>query len=84
MASSLLRIPGVGKVIAEDLHELGLNHIEQLVGRDPEALYHELIKLQGEPVDHTVLYILRCAVYYAETPLEHRDPAKLKWWNWRD
>lgn len=84
MASTLLRIPGVGKTIAEDLHQLGIEHIEQLIGRDPQALYEQLVQLQGETVDRSVLYVFRCAIYYAETPQELRDPIKLKWWNWKE
>ncbi|MBC8473125.1 MAG: pathogenicity locus, partial [Planctomycetes bacterium] len=29
-----------------------------------------------------MLYVLRCAVYYASNT-EH-DPDLLKWWNWKD
>ena len=84
MSSTLLRIPGIGKVIADDLQQLGIEHIEQLIGRDPEALYADLSRLQGEHIDRCMLYVFRCAVYYAETPQLQRDPFKLKWWNWKD
>ena len=84
MSSTLLRIPGIGKTIAEDLHQLGIEHIEQLIGRDPQALYDQLSKVQGEPIDRCMLYVFRCAVYYAETPQENRDPSKLKWWKWKE
>lgn len=29
-----------------------------------------------------VLYVYRCAVYFAQTP--DPDPEKCKWWNWKD
>jgi hypothetical protein len=29
-----------------------------------------------------VLYVFRCAVYFASKP--HPDPQRLKWWNWKD
>jgi hypothetical protein len=29
-----------------------------------------------------VLYVFRCAVYYASH--EVHDPELLKWWNWKD
>ncbi|WP_334292712.1 helix-hairpin-helix domain-containing protein [Parasporobacterium paucivorans] len=29
-----------------------------------------------------MLYVFRCAVYYANE--EAHDPEKLKWWNWKD
>jgi hypothetical protein len=33
-------------------------------------------------VDRCVLYVFRCAVYFA-SEAEH-DPELLKWWNWKD
>jgi hypothetical protein len=29
-----------------------------------------------------MLYVLRCAVYYAST--DDPNPERLKWWNWKD
>lgn len=37
---------------------------------------------KGVRVDRCVLYVYRCAVYYASTP--QPDPEKLKWWAWKD
>lgn len=78
----LQRIPGVGPTIAEDLIALGITSVAELSGRDPEALYAQLCTQSGQQVDRCMLYVLRCAVYFAS----HRrhDPEKLKWWNWKD
>jgi hypothetical protein len=78
----LRRIPGVGRSIAVDLWELGLRSVDELRGRDPEALYAGLEALAGRHVDRCMLYVLRCAVYFAETA--EPDPERLKWWNWKD
>ena len=78
----LERIPGVGKSIAEDLHHLGITAVGQLKGRDPEELYEKLCCFKASPVDRCMLYVLRCAVYYAST--DDPDPERLKWWNWKD
>ncbi|GAB6125953.1 helix-hairpin-helix domain-containing protein [Humidesulfovibrio idahonensis] len=78
----LRRIPGVGKTIAVDLWNLGLRSVEDLRGRDPEVLYASLEALAGQHVDRCMLYTLRCAVYFAQTPSP--DPARLKWWAWKD
>ena len=78
----LKRIPGVGEVIAEDLLALGFRSVEDLNDRDPEELYLALCAHKGEQVDRCVLYVFRCAVYYASNR-EH-DPELLKWWNWKD
>jgi hypothetical protein len=76
------RIPGVGKSIAVDLWDLGLRRVDDLRGRDPQALYDRLCELRGVHVDRCMLYVLRCAVYFAST--DRPEPAKLLWWNWKD
>ncbi len=78
----LEQIPGIGKSIAENLRRLGIASIRQLKGRDPENLYRKLCRFQASPVDRCVLYVFRCAVYYAST--SDPDPELLKWWNWKD
>jgi Pathogenicity locus len=79
--SGLREIPGVGKETEADLHALGFDAIEQLVGEDPEALFVRLTAHQGGYTDRCNLYVYRCAVYYAEGG---RDHELLKWWNWKD
>lgn len=81
-ARALQEIPGVGPSIARDLIELGIRRVGDLEGRDPERLYRRLIRLRGVHQDRCVLYVFRCAVYYAET--RRPDPDRLKWWNWSD
>lgn len=78
----LRRIPGVGPSIARDLLGIGIRSVAALRGRDPEALYRKLSAKAGGRVDRCVLYVFRCAVYYASR--ERHDPEKLKWWNWKD
>lgn len=78
----LQHIPGVGKSIAEDLWNLGIRSIHDLNGQNPEELYHEQCLQQGMHVDRCMLYVFRCAVYYASH--EVHDPYLLKWWNWKD
>ena len=78
----LMQIPGVGKAIADDLLNLGIEQVSDLKGQDPELLYDKLCKLQGTQVDRCMLYVFRCAVYYASEP--HPSPEKLKWWYWKD
>ncbi len=75
-------IPGVGPSIAEDLNRLGIKKVSCLKGRDPEKLYARYCALEGHPVDRCLLYVFRCAVYYASH--DKHDPELLKWWNWAD
>ena len=78
----LQRIPGIGPSMAQDLIDLGLTRVEKLTGRDPQEMYEQLAAQRGVHQDRCVLYVFRCAVYFAE----HRrhDPERLKWWNWKD
>ena len=78
----LRRIPGVGPSVAGDLWSLGVRSIADLRGRDPQELYDRLCVLQGMHVDRCMLYVMRCAVYYAST--DDPDPERLRWWSWKD
>lgn len=78
----LLTIPGVGKAMAQDLLSLGYRFVDDLRGADPEDMYAQLCCLQRQKLDRCVLYVFRCAVYFAETA--QPEVEKLKWWNWKD
>jgi len=77
-------IPGVGKSLATDLWNIGITSIAELKGKDPETLYALSNAYAGTVQDRCVLYVFKCAVYYANTPKEEQEPEKLKWWNWKD
>ncbi|MDT8402888.1 MAG: helix-hairpin-helix domain-containing protein [Bacteroidales bacterium] len=81
---NLTKIPGVGKSVASDLWHIGIKKVEDLKGQDPEELYELSNRFAGQTQDRCLLYVFRCAVYYAETPEDKRDPEKLNWWNWKD
>jgi hypothetical protein len=80
----LMSIPGIGKSIANDLWNIGITSIEDLKGKDPEVLFDLSNRFARTVQDRCLLYSFRCAVYFAETKEELRDPEKLKWWNWKD
>ena len=75
-------IPGVGKSIAKDMQGIGIRSVNNLKGKNPERLYKKLCNYKAAPVDRCMLYVFRCAVYFASNT-EH-DPQLLKWWNWKD
>jgi methylated-DNA-protein-cysteine methyltransferase-like protein len=81
-AGDLETIPGVGPSIARDLLDLGMRRVADLRGASPERLYTRLCERRGTHQDRCLLYVFRCAVYYAETP--DADPNLLKWWKWKD
>lgn len=76
------QIPGVGRAVALDLYDLGFRSIGELKGQDPEEIYLRHCCQKGMKVDRCMLYVFRCAVYYASC--ETHDPDLLKWWNWKD
>ena len=78
----LKTIPGVGKKVSEDIYSLGIRSVRDLERKDPEELYQKLCKLTGQKIDRCMLYVFRCAVYYASN--EYHNPELLKWWNWKD
>lgn len=78
----LRQIPGVGRNIAQDFLASGIHRVADLRDADPDDLYARICAYQGAQVDRCMLYVCRCAVYFAaDGP---HDPALLKWWNWKD
>jgi hypothetical protein len=75
-------IPGVGKSLAQDLVDLGYRKVADLRGENPEKMYQNLRDLREQHIDRCVLYVFRCAVYFASNNVY--EPELLKWWNWKD
>jgi hypothetical protein len=75
-------IPGVGKSIANDLYNIGVRKVSDLKRKNPEKLYQFSNQHVGTTQDRCLLYVFRCAVYFAETPKP--DKEKLQWWWWKD
>jgi len=82
LTQELEQIPGVGKSIAQDMSNIGINSIDDLKGQKAEVLYQKLCDFKPAPVDRCVLYVFRSAIYYADDT--NYDPELLKWWNWKD
>jgi len=80
----LTLIPGVGKSIALDLWNIGIHGIDELKGKDPLVMYSQSNYFAGQVQDRCLLYVFRCAVFYAENRFNNPDPEKLKWWKWKD
>jgi hypothetical protein len=80
----LMQIPGVGKSIAKDLWNIGIRKVSDLKNEDPLELYNLSNKYAGTTQDRCLLYVFRCAVYYANTPKPSQNTELLKWWNWKD
>lgn len=78
----LQAIPGIGQRLSRDLVDLGYRKISDLKEEDPENMYQNLMILRGQHVDRCVLYVFRCAVYFASNSVH--EPELLKWWYWKD
>lgn len=78
----LCKIPAIGKAGAEDLWIIGVRKISDLRDKNPYVLYERLNSHSGRINDICVLYMLRCAVYFA-TETRH-DRRKLTWWYWKN
>ena len=81
LQSPLKRIPGMDISTVRDLLDIGINDIDELRGRSPEALLEEIFNLREQtPGDR--LHYLRMAVYYAEN--DTPDPQLMEAWKWSD
>lgn len=80
--NDLQSIPGVGASIAQDIEDLGINSVAGLRNKNAQKMYDNLIELRGAHQDRCILYVFRCAIYYAENP--EPDLELLKWWKWKD
>jgi hypothetical protein len=62
------------------LTNIGIYSVEELKGRSDD-IYEQSNEYEGIVQDRCLLYVFRCAVYFAEGG---RDGEKLKWWNWKE
>jgi nucleotidyltransferase/DNA polymerase involved in DNA repair len=55
----LSQIPGVGKVVSQDLYSLGFTSIKDLKGKNPEKMYENHNNYKGSVQDRCMLYTFR-------------------------
>lgn len=75
-ARRLLELKNVGPATALDLVRLGIFQPEKLAGRDPDALYEKLCKIDGVRHDPCVRYVFASLVDCA-----NGAPARA-WWDY--
>lgn len=78
----LQNIPGIGKACSLDLWQLGIRSVADLKGKNPAKLYSKLNRITGKQHDICMLYVFRCAVYFASE--KKLNKAKLNWWYWKN
>lgn len=81
---ALRQIPGIGISTAKILEDIGIQSVEDLKDKIPEDLLAQANQFYGKEQDRCLLYVIRCAVYYASTEPKDREVDKLLWWNWKN
>ncbi len=77
-----MKIPGVGICTANDFYNIGLRSLNDLKNADADSLYLKCCDYQKCKLDRCVLYVIRCAIYFATE--KNHNPDFLKWWNWKE
>ena len=73
--SKLQELPNIGKAIAADLRLIGINHPEELVGKEPFQLYELLCEITGKRHDPCLLDVFMSVVHF----MDGGEP--LPWWS---
>lgn len=80
--NNLQTIPGVGKSIARALYNIGIRSASDLEDKDTEESHRRSNEFVGKKQDSCLLYVFRCAVYFANP--KNPNIELLQWWNWKD
>lgn len=64
--SQLEELPNIGKKIGKDLRLIGINHPQELIGKDEFQLYHLLCDKKAQCVDHCVIDVFMSVIHYME------------------
>lgn len=66
----------------EAFRVLEITETSQLIGKGADNFYLDYCVESGDVADRVILYEMRTAVYFANTPKP--DEKKLRWWYWKD
>ena len=66
----------------EAFRVLEITDTSQLIGKEADNFYLDYCVESGDVADRVILYEMRTAVYFANTPKQ--DEKKLRWWYWKD
>ncbi len=65
--SQLTDLPNIGKASAGDLHLIGINHPQDLIGQNAFDMYEKLCTLTGKKHDPCMIDVFMSAVHFMET-----------------
>lgn len=75
-------LPFLTNEAKEAFRTLEISETSQLIGKEADNFYLDYCVESGGVADRVILYEMRSAVYYANTPKP--DEKKLRWWYWKD
>ena len=64
--SRLVDLPNIGKKTAADLQSIGIDHPQQLIGKDPFSLYQKLCFRTGCRYDPCVIDVFISVIHFME------------------
>jgi hypothetical protein len=70
----VIDLPNIGKVMADGLQLIGIDHPKKLIGKDPFILYEKLCTKSARRHDPCVIDVFMSAVHF----MEGGEP--LPWW----
>ncbi len=76
--SRLDDLPNIGKAIAHDLLLIGIDHPQQLIGKDAYALFEAFCTASGKRQDPCVIDVFLAVIHF----MEGGEP--LPWWSFTD
>jgi hypothetical protein len=76
--AALMKIPNIGKSMADDLMSLGINSVADLAKQEPDELYLRLCQQTKSRQDPCVWDTFAAAIHFAKT-----GEAK-KWWDYSE
>ncbi len=76
--SQLEELPNIGKTMAQTLGLIGINHPQELIGKDPNKLYNELCRKTNKKHDPCVIDIFLSVVDFME------GGAPAPWWTFTE
>lgn len=72
--TNLQQIPNIGPAIATDLRLIGIDQPQDLIGKDPFEIYHQLCQKTNQRHDPCVLDVFMAAIDF----MNGAEP--LAWW----
>lgn len=66
IVSQLEELPNIGKSIGKDLRLIGVDHPQELIGKNAFQLYNLLCNKKGRRIDHCVIDVFMSVIHYME------------------